>query len=71
MPPHHSSKRLVSIPELAQYTGLSLSFWRKYWLSHSDLRQYRIGRRVLVDLNDVDVWLQKRARLSTSQTVGE
>jgi predicted DNA-binding transcriptional regulator AlpA len=64
------NQRIATFPELCAYTKLSSSFWRKYTLYNTDLSHFKIGRRVLFDLDAVDRWLEARRRNSTSDKGG-
>jgi len=51
-------KRLYSIPEAAQYLGRSAwSVRRLVW--SGELPQVRAGRRVHLDINDMDQFIEK------------
>jgi excisionase family DNA binding protein len=52
------SKRLYSVPEAAQYLGRSSwSVRRLIW--SGDLPEVRAGRRVHLDINDMDAFIEK------------
>jgi excisionase family DNA binding protein len=51
--------RLISIPEAA--THLSLSPWTiREMVWRGDLPHVRAGRRVLLDLHDLDIWIERQ-----------
>ena len=52
------ARRLLSIEEASKY--LALSTWtvrRMIWMG--DLAHVRCGRRILVDLRDLDTWIER------------
>jgi hypothetical protein len=64
-------RRLADTKQLAQYTRTSESFWEKDRLTGATGCQfYRIGRRILYDLNEIDEWLKTRQRRNTSEMMG-
>ena len=56
--PNHPLKRLYSLPEAAEYFGRSTwSVRRLIW--EGELRQVRCGRRVHVDIHDMETFIEK------------
>ena len=51
--------RLLSISGTAQYLGLS-----KGALCHVPVAPIRLGRRILYDVREIDLWLDRRAGLA-------
>ena len=58
--------RRLSVKEAAWHTGLSCSTLNKYRCSGQGPRFAKIGRRVLYDIADLDAWLAKHLKTSTS-----
>jgi predicted DNA-binding transcriptional regulator AlpA len=66
-----SNRRLVDTKQLAQYTKTSKSFWDKDRMTgETGCRFYKIGRRVLYDLNEIDAWLSGNQHLTIPQNAG-
>ena len=62
-----SSNRKLSVREAAVYLGISKGFLDKARLDGSGPVYIKIGRRVLYDLADVEIWSTERKRRHTSQ----
>jgi excisionase family DNA binding protein len=62
--------KLLSVRELADLLGTSVSWVYKARLSGEAPISTRVGRKVKFDLRDVDPWLAKRKQPSTSHDVG-
>jgi excisionase family DNA binding protein len=62
--PNQQLKRLFSLPEAAVYLGRSTwSVRRLIW--GGELRQVRSGRRVHVDIRDMEAFIEKHKVLET------
>jgi predicted DNA-binding transcriptional regulator AlpA len=59
-------KRYLRTPELAEYCGLSASFFNNARVRGDGPPFTRVGRAVLYDLADIDHWLSAGRRQSTS-----
>ena len=59
-------KRYVRTPELAEYCGLSESFFNNARVRGDGPPFIHVGRAVLYDLGDVDHWLSEGRCQSTS-----
>jgi predicted DNA-binding transcriptional regulator AlpA len=59
--------RKINTQEAAQFLGLSVSTLAKMRLSGIGPRYAKLGRRVLHDVRDLEVWVEERKRTSTSQ----
>ena len=52
-------QRLLSIPQAAEYLGVcAKTMWRLVW--ESEIPQIRIARRVLVDIRDLDRYIESQ-----------
>ena len=61
--------RRLSVKEASYYTGLSSSTLNKLRCSSSQGPRFaKIGRRVVYDVLDLDAWLAKHLKTSTSDT---
>ena len=58
--------RRLSVKEVSNYTGLSCSTLNKLRCSGQGPRFAKIGRRVVYDIADLDSWLAKHLKTSTS-----
>ena len=54
----------------AQHINSSESFLNNLRVSGDGIPFVKMGRKVLYDLNEVDDWLSRRRRLSTSDGIG-
>jgi excisionase family DNA binding protein len=52
-------KKLLSLPEVAEYLGLAEGTVR-IWAWQQRLPIVRIGRRVMVPIDDLEAWVQAR-----------
>lgn len=57
----------LSVSDLADYTGISVSTWNKRRLTGETPPFCSIGRTVRYKRSDVDDWMQARRRQSTSE----
>lgn len=62
--------RLVDLKTLAERTSLSVFTYRKY--VKSGMPHYRIGRKIMVDLEEFEAWFQqfKAGSAQTPDNVG-
>jgi excisionase family DNA binding protein len=51
--------RYMSIPAVAEETGLSEAFWRKA-IFHRRIAFVKMGKRVMIRRNDLDQWIAAR-----------
>jgi predicted DNA-binding transcriptional regulator AlpA len=58
--------RRLSVKEASNYTGLSCSTLNKLRCSGQGPRFAKVGRRVVYDVADLDSWLAKHLKTSTS-----
>ena len=58
--------RRLSVEEASSYTGLSCSTLNKLRCSGGGPRFAKVGRRVIYNVADIDVWLAKHLKTSTS-----
>ena len=58
--------RRLSVQEASNYTGLSCSTLNKLRCSGQGPRFAKVGRRVLYNVADLDAWLAKHLKTSTS-----
>ena len=58
--------RRLSVKEASYHTGLSCSTLNKLRCSGRGPRFAKVGRRVLYDISDLDTWLAKHLKTSTS-----
>ena len=58
--------RRLSVEEASNYTGLSCSTLNKLRCSGGGPRFAKVGRRVIYNVADIDVWLAKHLKTSTS-----
>ena len=65
--PSQQTRRL-SVKEASNYTGLSFSTLNKLRCSGQGPRFAKIGRRVVYDVADLDSWLAKHLKTSTSDS---
>jgi excisionase family DNA binding protein len=54
-------RRLVSIPELAEYLGVPVASVRTWRANRSGPRGIRVGRHIKYRLSDVELWLELRS----------
>jgi len=59
--------RRLSVKEAAYHTGLSFSTLNKLRCSGQGPRFAKVGRRVVYDVTDLDAWLAKHLKTSTSE----
>ena len=59
--------RKLSVNEAAAFLGLSASTLNKLRLSGDGPRYLKLGRRVLYDIRDLEVWASERRRNHTSE----
>lgn len=57
----------MTVEEAAKYVGLSVSFMNVKRVRGDGPPYIKLGRRVVYDRADLDLWLESRKRLSTSQ----
>jgi predicted DNA-binding transcriptional regulator AlpA len=67
MPPELTARRLVATPAAAAYAGMSASTFNKLRLTGNGPRYAKINMAVRYDLADVDDWLARKKRQSTSE----
>jgi hypothetical protein len=58
--------RKASVSEAARYAGVSTSYLNKLRCVGGGPEFFKIGSRVLYDLADLDTWLERHRRRSTS-----
>ncbi len=68
VPSFFPQTRRLSVKEASNYTGLSCSTLNKLRCSGRGPRFAKIGRRVLYDISDLESWLAKHLKKSTSDT---
>ena len=61
------ANRKISVREAAAYLGISKSFLDKTRLDGSGADYLKIGRRVIYDLADLEMWAASRKRRHTSE----
>ncbi|MCL6741570.1 helix-turn-helix domain-containing protein [Sphingomonas sp. RB56-2] len=61
-------KEFLTVGELAQFTGISISTWNKRRVTGRTPPFTKIGRTVRYRKSDVEVWLSSRSVSSTSVT---
>ena len=66
--PELSNRLSVEGDKAAVHTGLTKSTLNKYRGTGYGPRYLKIGRRVLYDTADLDVWLDQHKRRSTADT---
>jgi excisionase family DNA binding protein len=66
-----AASRKLSIPEAAQYLGLSRSYLNKLRLYGRGPVYAKLGKRVLYDRNDLEAWVAAGRRNNTSQKPGQ
>ena len=59
---------LITTAELERRTGIDASTWAKRRLSGDTPQYLKIGRSVRYRWSDVEEWLTRRARTSTSES---
>ena len=59
--------RKLSVQEAARFLGLSTSTLNKLRLTGNGPRYLKLGRRVLYDIRDLEVWVVERKRNHTSE----
>jgi hypothetical protein len=64
------TNRKLRPSEAAAYTGLSSSTLAKYRVFGGGPPFYKLGRRVVYDVRDLDSWVAERRRVSTSDLGG-
>lgn len=57
--------------QMSAYTGIASSTWAKRRLSGNTPAYIKCGKVILYRRNDVDEWMQKNLRASTSDNGGE
>jgi excisionase family DNA binding protein len=57
---------LLTTKEAAKYLGLSVSTLNKLRLTGEGPAYFKLGRSVRYRLSDLDIWVEKRRRASTS-----
>lgn len=57
----------LDVQEAATWLGLSVSTLNKLRLTGEGPRYYKLGRRVVYDLCDLEAWAAERVRRSTSE----
>jgi predicted DNA-binding transcriptional regulator AlpA len=65
---HPAEYRKLNAPEAAQYLGISASTLSKLRVFGGGPKFHKLGRRVVYDIRDLDVWFEARQRSSTSDT---
>ena len=63
---HAQSKRMLITEDAAAYLGLSVQALAKMRWSGDSPAFFKVGRRVLYDRDELETWLAKRKRRSTS-----
>ena len=61
-------RRKLSTPEASAYSGLSIPYLNRLRTTGGGPAYLKIGSRVVYDRDDIDVWLAKHRRTSTSDT---
>ncbi|KQQ38335.1 hypothetical protein ASG19_04590 [Rhizobium sp. Leaf306] len=59
-------RRMLRTEDAASYTGLSASTLTKLRLTGGGPEYIKLGKAVVYDLADLDVWLSSKRRRSTS-----
>lgn len=62
----HTRRAMVRTEAAARYTGLSISSLEKLRLTGGGPKYIKLGRTVVYDPGDLDVWLSDHRRSSTS-----
>ncbi|WEK50983.1 MAG: helix-turn-helix domain-containing protein [Candidatus Kaistia colombiensis] len=62
-----AARRMLDTLEAATYAGLGKSTLDKFRLTGGGPTYIKVGKRVVYDLSDLDIWLASRRRQSTSQ----
>ncbi len=63
-----AQRRMLRVREAASLIGLSVSFLNKLRCTGDGPQFIKVGRSVLYDPADLSAWLDRRRRLSTSDT---
>lgn len=63
-----AQRKMLRTPEAAEYCGSSASTFEKLRLYGGGPRFVKFGRRVVYDPADLDAWLAKNRRNSTSDS---
>jgi predicted DNA-binding transcriptional regulator AlpA len=66
-----TSRRMLRVREAAELTGLSVSYLNKLRVTGMGPRFRKLGRAVAYDPADVQEWLDRHSRASTSDQGGE
>ena len=66
---HSNAKRYISSAEAAEYLNVSQSMLAKRRLSGDGPRYSKLGKRVVYEIADLDVWIADRKHRSTSEYV--
>ena len=51
--------KYYTVEQLAKYSNLSVPTIRRY-IRHEDLPHFRINRRILINLDEFDQWMEQR-----------
>ncbi len=62
-----STDRLLTVPEIAERTHLSVDTIRWYRHTGAGPRTFRLGRRVFAKESDVDAWIEAQYAADTPQ----
>lgn len=66
MPGQSPIRRMLRTPEAADYCGSSESTFEKLRLTGGGPIYYKLGRRVVYRVEDLDAWLAANRKTSTS-----
>lgn len=62
-----AKSKLISVQEAAHLLGVSVSWMNKKRLEGGGCPYRKLGRRVLYDPRDIDIWSESRRRTNTSE----
>jgi len=65
----NTQKSYINETELAQYTGISTSTWRRYRATGEGPAYVKLLNRIAYRLQDVDHWLESKKVNSTAEYV--
>ena len=64
----NEGRQRLRTPAAAKYLGLAPRTLEKMRLTGDGPQYYKLGRAVVYDTHDLDRWVERRARRSTSDT---